>query len=130
MVGIMVYMVLFYHNLVSTKLPWCGNPNVNKFAGFIVQLRSLEDHLPLPGITVGDIGTKFGNGAYNSMDNGVLRFDHVHIPRDQMLMGYAYSCTFTSDYCLSIFFKLHQHLHITCEGAHVGKIIGKIREAE
>ncbi|KAM0934278.1 putative acyl-CoA oxidase, acyl-CoA dehydrogenase/oxidase and middle domain superfamily [Dioscorea sansibarensis] len=55
--------------------------------GFIVQLRNLEDHLPLPGITVGDIGTKFGNGAYNSMDNGVLRFDHVRIPRDQMLMG-------------------------------------------
>ncbi|XAR70483.1 Acyl-CoA oxidase [Bertholletia excelsa] len=54
--------------------------------GFIVQLRSLEDHLPLPGIIVGDIGTKFGNGAYNSMDNGVLRFDHVRIPRDQMLM--------------------------------------------
>ncbi|KAF3668201.1 hypothetical protein T459_00658 [Capsicum annuum] len=54
--------------------------------GFIVQLRSLEDHKPLPGVTVGDIGMKFGNGAYNSMDNGVLRFDHVRIPRDQMLM--------------------------------------------
>ncbi|KAK8471432.1 hypothetical protein PHAVU_003G222800 [Phaseolus vulgaris] len=54
--------------------------------GFIVQLRSLDDHLPLPGITVGDIGMKFGNGAYNSMDNGVLRFDHVRIPRNQMLM--------------------------------------------
>ncbi|KAL8103166.1 hypothetical protein AgCh_027635 [Apium graveolens] len=54
--------------------------------GFVVQLRSLEDHLPLPGITVGDIGTKFGNGAYNTMDNGVLRFDHVRIPRNQMLM--------------------------------------------
>ncbi|EPS60529.1 hypothetical protein M569_14274, partial [Genlisea aurea] len=54
--------------------------------GFIVQLRSLEDHTPLPGITVGDIGVKFGNGAYNTMDNGVLRFDHVRIPRDQMLM--------------------------------------------
>ncbi|CAI8609564.1 unnamed protein product [Vicia faba] len=54
--------------------------------GFIVQLRSLDDHLPLPGITVGDIGMKFGNGAYNTMDNGVLRFDHVRIPRDQMLM--------------------------------------------
>lgn len=51
----------------------------------------MDDHLPLPGITVGDIGTKFGNGAYNSMDNGVLRFDHVRIPRDQMLMRYAYS---------------------------------------
>lgn len=54
--------------------------------GFIVQLRSLEDHLPLPGITVGDIGMKFGNGAYNTMDNGVLRFDNVRIPRSQMLM--------------------------------------------
>ncbi|CAN6460260.1 unnamed protein product [Victoria cruziana] len=54
--------------------------------GFIVQLRSLEDHSPLPGITVGDIGMKFGNGAYNTMDNGVLQFDHVRIPRDQMLM--------------------------------------------
>ncbi|XP_068659589.1 uncharacterized protein [Aristolochia californica] len=29
---------------------------------------------------------KFGNGAYNTMDNSVLRFDHVCIPRDQMLM--------------------------------------------
>ncbi|KAL5099015.1 hypothetical protein RYX36_003342 [Vicia faba] len=54
--------------------------------GFIVQLRSLDDHLPLPGITVGDIGMKFGNAAYNSMDNGVLSFDHVRIPRNQMLM--------------------------------------------
>nr|CAB3466674.1 unnamed protein product [Digitaria exilis] len=44
--------------------------------GFIVQLRSLEDHSPLPGVTLGDIGGKFGSGAYNSMDNGVLRFDH------------------------------------------------------
>ncbi|XP_068316844.1 peroxisomal acyl-coenzyme A oxidase 1 [Pyrus communis] len=54
--------------------------------GFIVQLRSLDDHLPLPGIIVGDIGMKFGSGAYNSMDNGVLRLDHVRIPREQMLM--------------------------------------------
>ncbi|XP_010941056.1 peroxisomal acyl-coenzyme A oxidase 1 [Elaeis guineensis] len=54
--------------------------------GFIVQLRSLDDHSPLPGITIGDIGTKFGNGAYNTMDNGVLRFDHVRIARNQMLM--------------------------------------------
>ncbi|PUZ62599.1 hypothetical protein GQ55_4G369900 [Panicum hallii var. hallii] len=54
--------------------------------GFIVQLRSLVDHSPLPGVTLGDIGGKFGSGAYNSMDNGVLQFDHVRIPRDQMLM--------------------------------------------
>ncbi|CAJ1928584.1 unnamed protein product [Sphenostylis stenocarpa] len=54
--------------------------------GFIVQLRSLDDHLPLRGITIGDIGMKFGNAAYNTMDNGVLTFDHVRIPRNQMLM--------------------------------------------
>ncbi|WOL08880.1 peroxisomal acyl-coenzyme A oxidase 1-like [Canna indica] len=54
--------------------------------GFIVQIRSLDDHLPLPGIVIGDIGAKFGNGAYNTMDNGVMRFDHVRIPRNQMLM--------------------------------------------
>ncbi|KAF5795806.1 putative acyl-CoA oxidase, acyl-CoA dehydrogenase/oxidase and middle domain superfamily [Helianthus annuus] len=54
--------------------------------GFIVQIRSLEDHSPLPGITVGDIGMKFGHGTYNTMDNGVAKFDHVRIPRDQMLM--------------------------------------------
>ena len=55
----------------------------------MVQLRSFEDHSPLPGITVGDIGMKFGHGAYNTMDNGVLRFDHVRIPRDHMLMRYG-----------------------------------------
>jgi len=58
----------------------------------------LDDHLPLPGITVGDIGMKFGNAAYNTMDNGVLRFDHVRIPRNQMLMRYFHFtyCPFSS----------------------------------
>lgn len=66
------------------------------FSGFIVQLRSLDDHLPLPGIIVGDIGMKFGNGAYNTMDNGVLRFDHVRIPRNQMLMRLVLSLLISS----------------------------------
>lgn len=56
---------------------------------FIAQLRSLDDHQALPGVTVGDIGVKFGNGGYNTMDNGLLRFDHVRIPRDNMLMRLA-----------------------------------------
>ncbi|MBA0714393.1 hypothetical protein Golax_013367 [Gossypium laxum] len=73
------------HALVYARLITDGQDH--GVHGFIVQLRSLDDHLPLPGITVGDIGMKFGSGAYNSMDNGVLRFDHVRIPRDQMLMG-------------------------------------------
>ena len=38
------------------------------------------------GVTVGDIGPKFG---YFGMDNGFLRMDHVRIPRDQMLMKYS-----------------------------------------
>jgi hypothetical protein len=67
----------------------CNKHEMFPFLGFIVQLRSLDDHLPLPGITVGDIGMKFGSGAYNTMDNGVLRFDHVRIPRDQMLMRFV-----------------------------------------
>ncbi|KAJ8774311.1 hypothetical protein K2173_011114 [Erythroxylum novogranatense] len=48
-------------------------------ASFIVQLRSLDDRLPLPGVIVGDIGMKFvGSGAYNAMDNCFLRFDRAN----------------------------------------------------
>ncbi|GKC21065.1 peroxisomal acyl-coenzyme A oxidase 1-like protein, partial [Tanacetum coccineum] len=72
------------HTIVYARL--IINGQFHGVHGFMVQLRSLEDHSPLPGITVGDIGLKFGHGAYNTMDNGVLRFDHVRIPRDHMLM--------------------------------------------
>ncbi|KAG5564809.1 hypothetical protein RHGRI_000870 [Rhododendron griersonianum] len=83
--------------------------------GFIVQLRSLEDHSPLPGMTVGDIGMKFGNGAYNAMDNGVLRFDHVRIPRNQMLMRCAqYTCL-----CMPSDAKLILEPSIRCWGGEV-----------
>lgn len=77
--------------------------------GFIVQLRSLEDHLPLLGITVGDIGTKFGNGGYNTMDNGVLRFDHVRIPRNQMLMRYVKKLRNTP---LNLFLLRFDNMHL------------------
>ncbi|EDV23302.1 uncharacterized protein TRIADDRAFT_64114 [Trichoplax adhaerens] len=53
---------------------------------FIVQLRDLKDHKPLPGVTIGDIGDKFG---FDTVDNGFLRLDNVHIPRENMLMKYA-----------------------------------------
>ncbi|XP_033640551.1 peroxisomal acyl-coenzyme A oxidase 1-like isoform X1 [Asterias rubens] len=53
---------------------------------FMVPLRSLEDHMPLPGIELGDIGPKMG---YKSIDNGFLRFTHARIPRENMLMKYA-----------------------------------------
>ncbi|KAK9833196.1 hypothetical protein WJX74_009804 [Apatococcus lobatus] len=53
---------------------------------FVMQIRDLSTHLPLAGITVGDIGPKFG---YNGVDNGYLIFDHAPIPRNAMLMRYA-----------------------------------------
>ncbi|KAF6170985.1 hypothetical protein GIB67_014802 [Kingdonia uniflora] len=53
---------------------------------FIINNPTLTSRKWWPGGLVADIGMKFGNGAYNTMDNGVLWFDHVHIPRDQMLM--------------------------------------------
>lgn len=53
---------------------------------FIVQLRDEETHEPLPGITIGEIGTKLGMNATN---NGFLGFNKVRIPREQMLMKNA-----------------------------------------
>ncbi|EEY56795.1 peroxisomal acyl-coenzyme A oxidase, putative [Phytophthora infestans T30-4] len=53
---------------------------------FIVPLRSLKDHKPLPGVEVGDIGPKVG---FNSLDNGYAVFHSVRIPRRNMLMRFA-----------------------------------------
>ncbi|KAI8438109.1 hypothetical protein MSG28_010741, partial [Choristoneura fumiferana] len=53
---------------------------------FIIQVRDEETHMPLPGIKVGDIGAKLG---LNSVNNGFLGFDHLRIPREQMLMKHA-----------------------------------------
>jgi acyl-CoA oxidase len=55
---------------------------------FFVPLRSMEDHSVLPGVVCGDIGPKV-YGAYSFIDNGWIRFDHVRIPRDNMLMKNA-----------------------------------------
>lgn len=53
---------------------------------FLVQIRDLETHLPLPGILVGDLGPKLG---YNSKDNGWVIFQNVRIPRDNMLCRFS-----------------------------------------
>ena len=53
---------------------------------FLVPIRSVETHMPLEGIEVGDLGAKFG---YNSMDNGYLRFNQVRIPRTNLLCRFA-----------------------------------------
>ncbi|XP_063357758.1 probable peroxisomal acyl-coenzyme A oxidase 1 [Cydia amplana] len=53
---------------------------------FIVQIRDRQTHMPLPGIRVGEIGPRMG---YINADNGFLGFDHVRIPRENMLMKNA-----------------------------------------
>uniref|UniRef100_A0A8C5RAN6 Acyl-coenzyme A oxidase n=1 Tax=Leptobrachium leishanense TaxID=445787 RepID=A0A8C5RAN6_9ANUR len=53
---------------------------------FIVPIRHMHTHEPLPGVEVGDIGPKFG---YDEMDNGFLKFNNFRIPRENMLMKYA-----------------------------------------
>ncbi|WAR25224.1 ACOX1-like protein [Mya arenaria] len=53
---------------------------------FMVQLRSLDDHTPMPGLKLGDIGTKL---AANNIDNGFLILNNVRVPRENMLMKNA-----------------------------------------
>lgn len=52
---------------------------------FMVQLRD-ADGTPMPGVEVFEIGPKMG---YNLVDNGGARFDHVRVPRFNMLAGHA-----------------------------------------
>jgi acyl-CoA oxidase len=54
---------------------------------FVVQLRDLETHEPLPGIHIGDIGLKMG---LNGVDNGWIQFQNVRVPRFNMLRRYAH----------------------------------------
>ncbi|XP_067860478.1 peroxisomal acyl-coenzyme A oxidase 1 isoform X2 [Heptranchias perlo] len=53
---------------------------------FIVPIRRMGTHEPLPGVVVGDIGPKFG---YDEVDNGYLKLENVGVPRENMLMRYA-----------------------------------------
>ncbi|XP_066931992.1 peroxisomal acyl-coenzyme A oxidase 3-like isoform X5 [Clytia hemisphaerica] len=48
---------------------------------FLVQVRNKE-RLPMPGITVGDMGHKLG---LNGMDNGYLKLNKVRIPRTNLM---------------------------------------------
>ncbi|KAF3829022.1 hypothetical protein GH733_003286 [Mirounga leonina] len=72
------------HTLVQAQLI-CSGARQGMHA-FIVPIRSLQDHTPLPGVTVGDIGPKMG---FDHTDHGFLRLDHVRVPRENMLSRFA-----------------------------------------
>ncbi|KAG2226002.1 hypothetical protein INT45_002468 [Circinella minor] len=62
---------------------------------FIVQIRDLKTHEPLPGVTVGDIGPKFG---FNTVDNGFILFDNIRIPHIAMMARYSKIDKASGDY--------------------------------
>ncbi|KAG7400370.1 acyl-Coenzyme A oxidase [Phytophthora boehmeriae] len=53
---------------------------------FVVPLRDVESHKLLPGVRIGDMGSKMG---LQGVDNGWIQFDQVRIPRANMLCRYA-----------------------------------------
>ncbi|XP_069499859.1 peroxisomal acyl-coenzyme A oxidase 2 [Ambystoma mexicanum] len=53
---------------------------------FIIQIRSLVDHSPLPGIVVGDIGPKM---SFEHIDNGYLLMRNIRVPKENMLSRYS-----------------------------------------
>lgn len=63
---------------------------------FMVPIRDMKSHRPLPGIEVGDIGPKFG---FQSKDNGYMLLDNVSIPRENLLKKYI---DVDEDGCISI----------------------------
>ncbi|KAF9190590.1 Peroxisomal acyl-coenzyme A oxidase 1 [Haplosporangium sp. Z 767] len=50
---------------------------------FLLQIRAHETHAPMPGIELGNLGSKIG---FNTIDNGFMRVSKVRIPRQQMMM--------------------------------------------
>ncbi|XP_068626287.1 acyl-coenzyme A oxidase 1-like [Battus philenor] len=69
------------HCIVMAQLHISGK-NLGIHA-FLVQIRDIETHMPLPGIKVGEIGPKFG---FQTANNGFLGFNNFRIPRKNMLM--------------------------------------------
>ncbi|KAI0062999.1 peroxisomal oxidase [Artomyces pyxidatus] len=75
------------HGVVQAQLILPDGKNAGPHL-FFVQLRSLEDHVPMSGIVIGDIGPK-AMGGTAPLDNGYARFDHVRIPHENMLSRFA-----------------------------------------
>lgn len=62
------------------------NGHCHGIHSFVIQIRDEETHMPLPGISIGNIGVKLG---LNLVDNGYLALNNVRVPRMNMLMKHA-----------------------------------------
>ncbi|KAK3719470.1 hypothetical protein LTR37_004328 [Vermiconidia calcicola] len=79
------------HAIVMAQLLLPKNEGSDEYTNkgvhpFIVQIRDMKTHQPMPGIAVGDIGPKYG---YAPMDNGYMLFDNHRIPYSAMLSRYS-----------------------------------------
>lgn len=72
------------HAIVYAQLLLTNSEGVLEEKGvhaFMMQIRD-ENHLPLPGIELGDLGPKLGD---NANDTGYMRLNKVRIPREYLL---------------------------------------------
>ena len=53
---------------------------------FIIQIRDLKTHKPVPGCEIGDIGSKLG---FHNSDQGYLQFNNVRFPKSSLLDQYV-----------------------------------------
>lgn len=53
---------------------------------FLIQIRDRTTHTPFPGIEIGDCGYKKG---LNGVDNGWIKFEDYHVPRETLLNKFA-----------------------------------------
>ncbi|KAF7193638.1 Peroxisomal acyl-coenzyme A oxidase 1 [Pseudocercospora fuligena] len=70
------------HSIVVARLIINGTDHGNHL--FLVQLRCLETHKPMPGVQLFDQGPKAFHGMLG-FDNGAIRFENVSIPRENLL---------------------------------------------
>eukprot|EP00889_Picochlorum_renovo_P007473 jgi/Picre1/34503/NNA_001971.t1 len=54
--------------------------------GFLVRIRDHSTMLPMPGVSIQDMGHKMG---CNGVDNAKLAFDHVRVPREALLDAHS-----------------------------------------
>ncbi|KAJ2849758.1 hypothetical protein GGI22_005484, partial [Coemansia erecta] len=76
--GITATHAMVMAQLIVNGKNWGPNP-------VVVPIRSTATHEPLKGVTVGDLGPKFG---FNTMDNGFLLLDRVRVPRINLMQRY------------------------------------------
>ncbi|ELU10772.1 hypothetical protein CAPTEDRAFT_174749 [Capitella teleta] len=85
---------------------------------FMVPIRDMNTHEPLPGITVGDIGPKLG---FHDIDNGFLQMNNIRIPRENMLNAHSqveadgsYSPPFNDKIMYAGMLGIRAHIPLMC----------------